>query len=57
MENNFAEKEIERPEHWGGYSLQPNYIEFWQGREGRLHDRICYSLDTNGKWNTGRLAP
>jgi pyridoxamine 5'-phosphate oxidase len=53
----FAEKTITRPENWGGYALQPNYIEFWQGREGRLHDRICYKLDEEGKWKTGRLAP
>lgn len=57
MENHFKEKEIQRPEHWGGYCLLPNYIEFWQGREGRLHDRINYSLDEEGKWNIGRLAP
>ena len=57
MEKNFNGKEIQRPEHWGGYSLQPNYIEFWQGREGRLHDRICYNLNNEGKWSTGRLAP
>lgn len=57
MEKNFNGKEIQRPEHWGGYILQPNYIEFWQGREGRLHDRICYNLDDDGKWSTGRLAP
>jgi len=57
MEKNFDGKEIQRPEHWGGYTLQPNYIEFWQGREGRLHDRICYKLDDDGKWSTARLAP
>jgi pyridoxamine 5'-phosphate oxidase len=57
MEKNFNGKEIERPEHWGGYTVQPNYIEFWQGREGRLHDRICYNLNDDGKWSTGRLAP
>ncbi len=57
MEKNFNGKEIQRPEDWGGYILQPNYIEFWQGGEGRLHDRICYNLDDDGKWSTGRLAP
>jgi len=57
MEAGFAEKTITRPENWGGYALQPNYIEFWQGREGRLHDRIYYKLDGKDKWNTGRLAP
>lgn len=45
-----------RPEHWGGYILQPTYFEFWQGRASRLHDRIAYQLD-QGAWKTTRLAP
>ncbi|MGL4768538.1 MAG: pyridoxamine 5'-phosphate oxidase [Formosimonas sp.] len=45
-----------RPEHWGGYILQPTYLEFWQGRASRLHDRIAYRLD-NGVWHKVRLAP
>jgi pyridoxamine 5'-phosphate oxidase len=48
--------EAKRPEHWGGYSLIPNYFEFWQGRESRLHDRLCYTL-SNSNWNIARLAP
>jgi len=48
--------DIPRPDHWGGYVLIPDYIEFWQGRESRLHDRITYSLD-NEKWSINRLAP
>ncbi len=47
---------IKRPNHWGGYILKPNYIEFWQGRSNRLHDRICYTLE-NENWNIERLAP
>ena len=47
---------IERPEHWGGYQLIPNYIEFWQGRANRLHDRICYTKN-NLNWKIERLAP
>ena len=47
---------IIRPLHWGGYILKPNYIEFWQGRSNRLHDRICYSLESN-HWKVERLAP
>ena len=47
---------IQRPEYWGGYEIKPNYIEFWQGRIGRLHDRISYSLE-NENWSTKRLNP
>ena len=47
---------IIRPPHWGGYIVKPNYIEFWQGRSNRLHDRICYTLQ-NENWKTERLAP
>ena len=49
-------KEIERPNYWGGYIVKPVEYEFWQGRENRLHDRIRYSLD-NSKWNMSRLSP
>jgi len=47
---------ITRPAHWGGYRLKPDRIEFWQGRPGRLHDRIQYLLEDN-IWNINRLAP
>jgi pyridoxamine 5'-phosphate oxidase len=50
-------KEIERPGNWGGYIVKPVIFEFWQGRLSRLHDRIEYSLQNNGQWNTQRLAP
>jgi pyridoxamine 5'-phosphate oxidase len=46
-----------RPPHWGGYRLQPDYWEFWQGRESRLHDRIAYRKLADGKWEKVRLAP
>ena len=49
-------KEIERPNYWGGYIVKPVEYEFWQGRENRLHDRIRYSLD-NSKWDISRLSP
>ena len=45
-----------RPKNWGGYRLIPDYFEFWQGREHRLHDRIRYQPDSSG-WRISRLAP
>ena len=48
---------IQRPVHWGGYLVKPVIIEFWQGRPGRLHDRIQYSLLDDGSWKIERLAP
>ena len=45
-----------RPPHWGGYRLTPDYWEFWQGRESRLHDRIAYRPNAEG-WERVRLAP
>lgn len=48
--------DVPRPPHWGGYVLQADYVEFWQGRPSRLHDRIRYRL--NGDiWHKERLAP
>jgi pyridoxamine 5'-phosphate oxidase len=46
-----------RPPHWGGYRLQPDRWEFWQGRKSRLHDRLRYRLDDKGAWVRERLAP
>ncbi|WP_300752519.1 pyridoxamine 5'-phosphate oxidase [Janthinobacterium sp.] len=46
-----------RPEHWGGYRLQPERIEFWQGRRSRFHDRIVFTRDADGQWNMQRLQP
>lgn len=45
------------PPFWGGYRLRPNWFEFWQGRESRLHDRICYRLESGEQWSIQRLAP
>ena len=46
-----------RPPHWGGYRLKPDNYQFWQGRKSRLHDRLRYSLQTDGAWLRERLAP
>jgi pyridoxamine 5'-phosphate oxidase len=48
--------EVPRPAHWGGYRLMPEVIEFWQGRPGRLHDRLEY-FRFGGEWRLRRLAP
>lgn len=46
-----------RPPHWGGYRLVPHWIEFWQGRASRLHDRIGFRRQDDGSWNIVRLSP
>ena len=46
-----------RPEHWGGYRLLPQRIEFWQGRTCRLHDRLSYQLQAGNQWLRERLSP
>ena len=49
--------DVPRPKHWGGYIIEPNKFEFWQGRSSRLHDRINYYREKNGVWKVNRLAP
>ncbi len=56
-EQQFADGNITRPPHWGGYIVIPAVIEFWQGRPNRLHDRIQYSKLKEGNWKIVRLAP
>lgn len=50
-------EDVPRPEHWGGYRLAPVAIEFWQGRENRLHDRVRFTKLGDGSWRKERLAP
>lgn len=56
LKTKFAEGEVPLPDFWGGYRVKPKAIEFWQGRENRLHDRFCYSRQDN-TWAIHRLAP
>lgn len=57
FEEKFKDQEIPRPEHWGGYLVKPVSIEFWQGRDNRMHDRIRYTLQEEFSWKIERLAP
>lgn len=62
LENKFEElkkkypNEVPRPQNWGGYTISPTQIEFWQGRASRLHDRFLYSKEGEN-WRIERLAP
>lgn len=63
LEQQFADAERRygdtppRPAHWGGYRLKPTWIEFWQGRRSRLHDRVVYTLGADGHWQRERWQP
>ena len=57
LESLYFDREIDCPEHWGGYRLRPERIEFWKGRIGRLHDRIVYQRESDRIWTITRLAP
>lgn len=56
VERRFAGRDVPRPPHWGGYRVDPETVEFWQGRPDRLHDRLRYRRDS-GRWVLERLAP
>ena len=57
LEYYYRDRQVDWPEHWGGYRLTPDRIEFWKGRIGRLHDRILYERMTDDSWTIKRLAP
>lgn len=56
-EARFGGREVPVPPHWGGYRVVPDEFEFWQGRPGRLHDRILYTRGPDGSWIRERLSP
>ncbi len=55
-ERRYADGDVPTPTEWGGYLVHPESVEFWQGRPGRMHDRLVYRRTTDG-WRTERLAP
>jgi pyridoxamine 5'-phosphate oxidase len=57
LDSRYGSQEIPPPPGWGGYRLRPETMEFWQGRENRLHDRLRYSRQSDGRWFIERLAP
>ena len=57
LEQQYQQGDIPRPATWVGYRVAPEKIEFWQGRENRLHDRVYYQLGKSGDWARSRLAP
>ncbi len=56
-EKKYQNKEIPRPDYWGGYIIKPDSMEFWQGRPNRMHDRIRYMLQKDYNWKIERLEP
>ena len=57
LENEYADADVPLPPFWGGYRVTPDVVEFWKGRENRLHDRLRYTRRRDGSWAVERLAP
>jgi pyridoxamine 5'-phosphate oxidase len=57
VEQAYEGRDVPRPPNWGGYRVRPAVLEFWQGRPGRLHDRLCYRRLPSGPWTIERLSP
>ncbi len=57
LQTQYKDETVPIPEHWGGFRVIPNRIEFWQGRPSRLHDRLVYNLQDDGNWQVRRLSP
>jgi len=57
LDRQYRGGQVPAPESWTGYRVVPDSIEFWQGREDRLHDRIVYAREVSGSWSRRRLAP
>lgn len=57
VKRRFANQPVPCPDDWGGYHVAAEHMEFWQGRPGRLHDRIAYTRGADGSWARTRLAP
>jgi pyridoxamine 5'-phosphate oxidase len=57
LEQQYGSDSVPMPDHWGGYRVCPQSLEFWQGRKSRLHDRLRYRRDPDGGWFVERLAP
>ena len=57
LDSRYPGEDIPLPPHWGGYRILPEFFEFWESRENRLHDRFRYSRNEDGSWDIQRLQP